>query len=327
MTPSLCSSPFPPSFRRTMLAVSLVLALHLSVAAALPGRFPCGTNAPNQHICDALSPATAPHIVGVPIDSQCVEEKGRGFFCGWAGASCTADSQCDFGQCSGSADTPGICVGGLGDLCEGPEGPDDTLCAGNLGCQRTRTGEGIVGKAVCGGSGADCSFEGAYQIGTKPNHSACISKHCSSRTLTCSTPNRPRPGRPQINLEAPASIPRQRVLLDPSQPRTSKIVVPSGSSCPTGFNICPVARSAASRGFEMACFDLSSSPTHCGGCPPIQGAGFFQPLHGDKVGVDCTALPGVSSSACVDAKCRIFSCSANYDFDRSTGSCVPKKYW
>ncbi|GAA5976930.1 hypothetical protein JCM5350_007498 [Sporobolomyces pararoseus] len=318
--------------QQRFLAVSFVLATFFSspsFVSALPGRFPCGTTSPNQQICDALSSTASPRTVGVPVGSECVSEKGLGYFCGWQGARCTSDNQCDFGQCTSiDGKTLGTCVGGLGDLCEGPEGPDDTLCAGNLGCQRTTSGEGIVGKAVCGGSGADCSFEGAYQIGTRPNHSACISKHCSARSLTCSTPNRPRPGRPQIQFDVPSN-PKLNSQPTTVQRVASKIIVPTGSSCPTGFTICPVAQPGG-KGFEMACFDTTSSATHCGGCPPI-GAGFWfgQPTSpvDDPVGMDCTRMTGVASSDCIDGKCRVFSCSANYDFDRSTGTCKPKKYW
>ncbi|GAA5909290.1 uncharacterized protein JCM6883_005831 [Sporobolomyces salmoneus] len=314
--------------QQRLLTFSVILATFLSsssVVSALPGRFPCGTTSPNQQICDALSPASSPRTVGVPVGSECVAEKGLGYFCGWQGATCTADSQCDFGQCTGFEGNPGICVGGLGDLCEGPDGPDDTLCAGNLGCQRT-TSEGIVGKAVCGGSGADCSFEGAYQIGTRPNHSACISKHCSKRSLTCSTPNRPSPGRPQILFDTAPANPKLSTTSSSStsNQRNSKIVVPSGSSCPTGFTVCPVARPGG-RGFEMACFDTTNSATHCGGCPAI-GAGFWS-ADQQEGGKDCTTMPGVASSDCIDSKCRVFSCSPNYDFDRLTGTCKPKKYW
>ncbi|GAA5935469.1 uncharacterized protein JCM15063_001046 [Sporobolomyces koalae] len=311
------------SHYRRLVVLSFVLATLVSSSTALPGRFPCGTVEPNQHICDSLASTTSSRVVGVPVGSQCVEERGLGYFCGWQGARCTADNQCDFGQCTGTLESPGICVGGLGDLCEGPDGPDDTLCAGNLGCQRTSQGEGIVGKAVCGGSGADCSYEGAYQIGTKPNHSACLSKHCSSRSLTCTTPNRPRPGRPQIRFDVP--VPKSAPT---SSQQNSKIVIPSVSSCPSGFTICPVARPGLDKGYEMACFNTVNSATHCGGCPPI-GAGFWSGKSAgyEEQGVDCTALSGVLSSDCVDSKCRIFSCSPNYDFDRKTGTCQPKKYW
>jgi len=130
------------------------------------------------------------------------------------------------------------------------------------------------------------------------------SEHCSKKTLTCSTPNRPRPGRPQIQFEIPMNP--KLSSPPPSTQRASKIVVPNGSSCPTGFTICPVAQPGG-KGFEMACFDTTSSATHCGGCPPI-GAGFWfgtemSPV--DEVGMDCTKMNGVASSDCIDSKCRV----------------------
>lgn len=63
--------------------------------------------------------------------------------------------------------------GGLGDICEGPEGPDDSLCAGNLGCSPgARSGRK---SAVCGGTGSECLYTGSYVPGSVPNHLACLS--------------------------------------------------------------------------------------------------------------------------------------------------------
>jgi len=62
--------------------------------------------------------------------------------------------------------------GGLGDSCEGAEGPDDSLCAGNLGCSPL-TDE--TSGAVCGGVGAECLYTGSYVPGDVPNHQACLS--------------------------------------------------------------------------------------------------------------------------------------------------------
>ena len=141
-----------------------------------------------------------------------------------------------------------------------------------------------------------------------PTDSPLLTEHCSSRSLTCTTPNRPRPGRPQIRFENPkysSSSPSSS-----SNQRTSKIVVPSGSSCPTGFNICPVARPGLDRGYEMACFDLKSSATHCGGCSTVSGFWGGRPMDSDEVGTDCTKLVGVASSDCVDSKCRICESSS-----------------
>lgn len=62
--------------------------------------------------------------------------------------------------------------GGLGDSCEGAEGLDDSLCAGNLGCSPLNGG---TGGGVCGGIGAECLYSGNYVAGDSPNHQACVS--------------------------------------------------------------------------------------------------------------------------------------------------------
>lgn len=84
--------------------------------------------------------------------------------------------------------------------------------------------------------------------------------------------------------------------------RRKALPLPNGSACPTGFSACPVARKNSPGDYLFACFDFLSSETHCGGCHDV-GAGYFME-HGSP-GVDCTTLPGVASSACVDGKCRI----------------------
>ncbi|GAA6005931.1 hypothetical protein JCM10207_007279 [Rhodosporidiobolus poonsookiae] len=320
----------PTSTGRVQRSILAVAALLVAVASAQPARFPCGTTSPNQHICDSLSRASATQKgLPVPVSSECIgAADGRGFFCGWTGARCTTDAQCDFGICSGEDGEVGVCTGGLGELCEGPEGPDDSLCQGNLSCQR-RT-DGVAGRAVCGGSGADCSFDGAYEPGLLPNNQACVSGYCDARTLTCAARPRAQPDRPQAFYRADSSNAQsrfERVPVAPKPPSNTRqrVAVPlGGASCPTGFTLCPVRAGLSSGGFEFACIDTTTSLTHCGGCPNI-GAGFWNP--GDKEGVDCMAVEGVASAACVDSKCRIFSCAANYEFNLKTGGCSPKKYW
>ncbi|GAA5906017.1 hypothetical protein JCM5296_005683 [Sporobolomyces johnsonii] len=346
---------------RRLPAILAVAALLVAVASARPGRFPCGTVEPNQRVCDLLSHPTARRSIGVPVDSECVEADGAGFFCGWAGASCSSDSQCDFGHCSGDSKSAGVCMGRLGDSCEGPEGIDDSLCAGNVGCQPPE--EGIPGQAVCGGAGAVCSFEGIYQATSKPNHDACVSKQCDPSTLTCTAPPSPllsrdaqkplsRGGAPsappwsswsestKLAAQAAQAAPRtpppsaqqERILSVPLQ-----FTLPEGATCPTGFTVCPIPRSGGS--YDFACYDTTTSATHCGGCPGI-GAGFWPGTRSGSgagatrrdealanEGVDCMAIQGVASAACVDSKCRIFACSPNYVFDLGKGGCVPKRYW
>ncbi|GAA5988110.1 hypothetical protein JCM10908_002066 [Rhodotorula pacifica] len=295
-----------------------IAALLVSVASAQPGRFPCGKASPNQQACDLLSHPTARRGVLVPLDSECVSAGASGFACGWTGARCTSDLQCDFGSCTGSAERPGVCVGGLGDPCEGPEGPDDSLCAGNLGCQ---VDDAVDGPPRCGGPSADCSFSGNYEASSRPNHQACMSNYCSPVTLSCGE----RP--PETMARVPAD---QRFITAPNpaeatahNSRRKSVPLPDGSACPVGFSACPVPRKNSPNDYLFACFDFLSSDTHCGGCHDI-GAGLWQE---QSVGVDCTALPGVAASSCVDGHCRIMSCSDGHEFDRGLGICVPMRYW
>lgn len=216
--------------------------------------------------------------------------------------------------------------GGLGDSCEGPGGPDDSLCAGNLGCQAV----GAAGKAVCGGEGADCSFYGSYKPSTKPNHHACLSGafkravasvcrlterciigtgFCDPRSLTCSTRvlDSPQGPKAQQLVQLP---PRQQQRFDlapgnEGPARRRRVALPAGATCPQGFSVCSVARR---RGDEekqyLACFDTTSSVTQCGGCS-TGGEGWPGQ---EPTGTDCTTLPGVAnggSAACIEARCRI----------------------
>ncbi|GJN91400.1 hypothetical protein Rhopal_004421-T1 [Rhodotorula paludigena] len=270
--------------QRSILALSILLA---AVAHAQPGRFPCGSSAPNQRTCESLSHPTARRGIIVPVDSQCA-----------------TDAQCDFGSCTAEDGGEGVCNGGLGDSCEGPDGPDDSLCAGNLGCQV----DAVKGKAVCGGLGADCSFSGSYQPAASPNNGACLTNYCNPATLTCGTKpknRRPRPvaiAGPLYEVEAQQQRYRPAASSDEGAPRAPRPAVPAGASCPVGFNVCPITRKGSQSGFILACFDTSSSATHCGGCT---GANADEWNAEEVQGVDCTALPGVASSACVDSTCRI----------------------
>ncbi|GAA6052079.1 hypothetical protein JCM3770_006620 [Rhodotorula araucariae] len=347
----------------TFAAAGLALAALVAVASAQPGRFPCGTTSPNARVCELLSHPTARRGLLVPVDSECVSAGSAGYFCGWAGAryvlsqpsraskrcttgfqmrlhlayfgdlECTSDTQCDFGVCSATGGKLGVCLGGLGDSCDGPDGPDDSLCAGNLGCQI----DAAPGKATCGGVGAECSFFGAYQASSKPNNGACLSGYCDPTSLACmakpaplkSAPVKPAPARaaPVANTvyyEAPADRQQPYGAAPPLSAQRQQLSVPAGATCPEGFTVCPVARRGSQGGYLFACFDTTTSASHCGGCPSI-GDGLWNA--GGEQGVDCSALPGVQSSACVDSTCRVFSCSAGYEFDRERNSCVAKRYW
>ncbi|ORY89660.1 hypothetical protein BCR35DRAFT_300067 [Leucosporidium creatinivorum] len=186
------SLPPPP---KRLLALLTTFFIALSSVHAQSGRIKCMKGSqPNQAVCDQLQPATSRRAMRVPIDSECHQDAYSGdWFCGFAGAACTEHSQCDFSHCSSEDGEEGVCLsGGLGDSCEGAEGADDSLCAGNLGCSPL---EG-TGGAVCGGLGAECLYTGSYVPGDVPNHQACLSGHCDASTLTCAR----APARPKVNL-------------------------------------------------------------------------------------------------------------------------------
>jgi hypothetical protein len=75
------------SCTRRLHSIFAICSLLVAVASAqTAGRFPCGTNAPNQQLCDLLNHPTSARRSGTPLNSQCVQAEGSGWFCGWQGA-------------------------------------------------------------------------------------------------------------------------------------------------------------------------------------------------------------------------------------------------
>lgn len=217
-----------------------------------------------------------------------------------------------------------FCRGGLGESCLGIDGPDDSLCLGNLGCSRS-------GNPTCGGLSAECGASGLYSYDDLPNHSACSSGMslifrfrfdqaddvstglCDPETLICSHSTL-RYQSPQLTLTGNSRRPTWKTT--PTE---------NAFTCAPGETICPISSPrAASSGFEFACVQTASSTSHCGGCATSEefiGAGF------DRSGVDCSKLEGVESSGCVDSKCRVFSCIVGYEYRGRFNACARKKYW
>ncbi|GAA5916093.1 hypothetical protein JCM6882_003933 [Rhodosporidiobolus microsporus] len=164
-----------------------------------PGRFPCssvtadgrynlfqlfcfnnvivasGDNDPN-----AINQGDKP----TPINSQCVEVVETGaYFCGWQGARCTSDANCDNGVCVG-----GFCQGGFNQACAG----NDDNCLGYLYCT------GADGRATasntCGGIGAFCQDPRAFDPSADAATAAakfnqyCASGYCNFETGVCDNP-------------------------------------------------------------------------------------------------------------------------------------------
>lgn len=123
--------------------------------------------------------------------------------------------------------------------------------------------------------------------------------YCSPNTLLCGV----RPAGSMARVAADQRIYPEASAADATGHASHRksVPLPNGSACPVGFSACPIARKNSPDDFLFACFDFLSSETHCGGCHDV-GAGFWMEA---TAGVDCTSLPGVSASSCVDGKCQV----------------------
>lgn len=80
----------------------------------------------------------------------------------------------------------------------------------------------------------------------------------------------------------------------------------SSKLCPAGWEACGTGLTSfgsISDGWE--CVNTSKDIESCGGCQ--------QPMPGNKVGVDCTAIAGANGVACVSGECQIASCIKGYN--------------
>ncbi|GAA5910758.1 hypothetical protein JCM6882_002071 [Rhodosporidiobolus microsporus] len=173
-----------------MLRLFSLLALAGAVAAQ--GRWPCsvvngdGTIGPDQSICDGTLVRTGEYY-GIansaaqgdrnpPYRSICTVEPSNGmYFCGWKGATCLYDNNCDNGRC-----VNGQCTGTLGDSCDGR----DSNCLGWTYCLSPDYGTTYT----CGGNGAFCKDPWAAKDPSLWD-GACQSGFCSPDTNACA----PRP--------------------------------------------------------------------------------------------------------------------------------------
>ena len=123
--------------------------------------------------------------------------------------------------------------------------------------------------------------------------------YCSPSTLSCGV--RPADSIARVTVEQQIYPETAAADVSGHASHRKSVPLPDGSACPVGFSACPIARKNSPDDFLFACFDFLSSETHCGGCHDV-GAGFWMEA---LTGVDCTSLPGVSASSCVDGKCQV----------------------
>ncbi|PPQ66707.1 hypothetical protein CVT26_009567 [Gymnopilus dilepis] len=101
--------------------------------------------------------------------------------------------------------------------------------------------------------------------------------------------------------------------------KRAELTGPSSLKCPLGLTSCPIP----GRGGEyFECVNTQSDLESCGGCinPSLPAYGYY---NAQKVGVDCSALPGVSDVSCIYGKCVIHKCSYGYYLYK--GECVANK--
>ncbi|KAM0754417.1 hypothetical protein T439DRAFT_321457 [Meredithblackwellia eburnea MCA 4105] len=243
-----------------MYSVVAVLALAAAVKAQSfaiggPGRFPCSTmvngvptpdasqcTAANMAANQACPPDAADlgnvdggfkNYGAVPTSAVCTQDAASGnYYCGYFGATCSSDANCDNGHCVG-----GLCTGSLGYPCS-----LDSTCLGNLYClDPSGTSTGACGNSGTNGNGALCDD------GCAAGNDLCVSGLCDGNTGTC--------------VAAGTVGASQR-----ARSRRSELTT-RGSRCPASHTACSVAGSV--RGFE--CVDTQSNLEQCGACASAGG--------------------------------------------------------
>jgi len=98
-------------------------------------------------------------------------------------------------------------------------------------------------------------------------------------------------------------------------PSSRKRALPAEEAvCPFGLKKCGVVSSSTSHvGFE--CLDTVSNLESCGGC-------LYSYTGKRDIGVDCTAIEGVSDVRCIAGSCVVHRCRHGWAFAEDGQSCV-----
>ncbi|KAK9897293.1 hypothetical protein P389DRAFT_55459 [Cystobasidium minutum MCA 4210] len=291
----------------------------LSFAALLPAL----ARAIGDYTCeDTAQCATWSKDYPLSTNSTCVPDPlhPEYGYCGYVGAPCGTDADCDYGKCN----SQNICSGYLGSPCTA-----DLDCMAYFLC-------GTDG--MCGGAGAQCltGDEGCLSRSCSepygssipgvcstpptsgmPNGSGCSiasnceSRHCDSETYLCAD---------RLAL-APSQAARMRTKRDGStshnpKDRRGKMTswFRSGAYCASGQTACTTVG-----GFE--CIDTDNALESCGGCPQI----YDEESSGQATGIDCTSLPFVDEVYCQNGKCKIVSCISGTRLSDDGTSCIMRR--
>ncbi|PLW17678.1 hypothetical protein PCANC_10900 [Puccinia coronata f. sp. avenae] len=196
-----------------------------------------------------------------------------------------------------------------------------TACAADTRCQSyTFTGSSCKFTSVNysiqnkAGTVLAQAFQSLYSSGGSGFCSLCSSDRSCTGVPTASGVAR-RSLAPRGSSKGERKAQGNSKCADPATPSAAarKSVSPRAtinSKCPTGLSACPILSGSSltsSGGFE--CLNVQQEATSCGGCSST------------GEGVDCTTLPGTSSTGCSEGKCQIFSCKSGYLYSSVDNSC------
>jgi len=272
------------------------------------GDYSCQTQSDCQNLCTGTT-----DDCDISNNAICVPDPANPLksYCGYVGAGCSSDDDCDFGTCHNS-----VCHGYFGDHCN-----DSLSCLGYLQCGTDKTcgGKGsvaVLGSQTCTSHSATCEQDGTNCIcnspptGGMPNgtpcgkDSVCASGWCrTSSSHLCESLS-----------SQPTSVKRNSRRMERryfGQTSFEEYSMRRGG-CGKGFTSCPVSSETSI--FE--CINTDSTIESCGGCPSYVGG----------TGIDCTTIPNVDSVLCVSGTCLITSCSNGFELNLDGSSCVPQTY-
>ncbi|KAA1472643.1 hypothetical protein DENSPDRAFT_193617 [Dentipellis sp. KUC8613] len=103
-----------------------------------------------------------------------------------------------------------------------------------------------------------------------------------------------------------------------SQAPSSRRRRSNAPKCDAGKTICGVPGGSHGRGWE--CIDTTSDLESCGGC--AIASPFDSLTSRAKVGVDCSALPHVSSVSCKASACVVEACASGFEPSPAKDACI-----
>ncbi|GAA6006243.1 hypothetical protein JCM10207_000574 [Rhodosporidiobolus poonsookiae] len=273
---------------RTLTAAVALLASAVAVQAI--GDFPCSGSTDSQSCSAWSTDADAQGDISATAVCQPDPINPSVSYCGYAKATCTTSTDCDYGSCG----SDGRCAGYLGDACS-----SDNDCQAFFFC----------GSGVCGGANAACANGDPSSPIPNPEQQ-CLSQTCDTTNKVCAAP--PTAGVANgfgcsTNANCASGYCSTTTALCATAPsggvsRNKK----RAFECPANHQACAVG--GAGNAYE--CIDVQTNLEQCGGC----GA--------DGTGQDCTAIYGAESVLCEAGRCIVTSCAPGLNVNALGTACL-----